>query len=66
MHDVEFRVGPGYPDVCPPAVDIRTRLAPATPAKAKRAAGTRVAKDKAAAGAKAPAAPKARQRTQAS
>jgi DNA-binding HxlR family transcriptional regulator len=32
-HDTEFRVGPGYPDEVPPALDLRPRLAPATVTK---------------------------------
>jgi DNA-binding HxlR family transcriptional regulator len=78
MHDVEFRMGPGYPDECPPAVDIRSRLAPATPVKAKRSGVARAAKAKPSAGGKAAdaaksagavkvtAAAKARQRKRAS
>jgi len=32
--DIEFRVGPGYPDDVAPQLDMRDRLAPGTPVKA--------------------------------
>ncbi len=76
MHDVEFRVGPGYPEACSPAVDIRSRLAPATlkkatskratVKKAKQSASAGGTKDKFAAGGKPPATGRTRRREQAS
>jgi DNA-binding HxlR family transcriptional regulator len=35
-HEIEFRVGPGYPDEVPEGRDLRPRLAPATPRPARR------------------------------
>jgi DNA-binding HxlR family transcriptional regulator len=35
-HDIEFRLGPGYPDQVPAGRDLRPRLAPASPRPARR------------------------------
>jgi DNA-binding HxlR family transcriptional regulator len=35
-HEIEFRVGPGYPEQVPQGRDLRPRLAPASPRPARR------------------------------